>query len=175
VSNQIHPTAVVSPEARIGDGVAIWEWSKVREGAEIGDGTTLGQGVYVDHDVHLGARCKVQNGVSIYHGVTIGHEVFVGPHVTFTNDRVPRAFGDGWEVVETLVEDRASIGANATVVCGTRLGRACMVGAGAVVVRDVPPHALVVGNPATVIDYVALDGSRLHVGPSGAPPIGTEP
>jgi acetyltransferase-like isoleucine patch superfamily enzyme len=162
----VHPTADVDEGATVGDGTTIWNWTKVREGARIGPRCRIGQCVYVDHGVSMGQGCKVQNGVSVYHGVTLGDYVFVGPNATFTNDRLPRAAsGDGWEVVPTLVEDHASIGAGATIVCGVRLGRACMVGAGAVVTRDVPPHALVVGNPARLIGYVALDGTRLDAPP----------
>jgi acetyltransferase-like isoleucine patch superfamily enzyme len=165
----IDPTAEVDLSAVLGDDVQIWNWTKVREGARIGARCRLGQGVYVDHGVHVGTGCKVQNGVSIYAGVTLGDDVFVGPHATFTNDRVPRADADDWTIVPTVVEDHVSIGANATIVCGVRLGRACMVGAGAVVVADVPAHALVVGNPARVVDYVRLDGSRLDVGADISP------
>jgi UDP-2-acetamido-3-amino-2,3-dideoxy-glucuronate N-acetyltransferase len=161
----VDPTAEVDERATLGEGAQVWNWTKVREGASIGAGCRLGQGVYVDHDVTIGARSKVQNGVSVYHGVTIGEAVFVGPHATFTNDRVPRADAEDWTVTETVVEDHASIGANATIVCGVRLGRACMVAAGAVVTRDVPPYALVMGAPAQVVDYVREDGTRRHVGP----------
>ena len=159
----IHPTAEVDVRAAVGDGTSIWNWTKVREGAEVGAGCRIGQGVYIDAGVRLGDGCKIQNGVSLYKGVTLGDSVFVGPAATFTNDRVPRATTDDgeWEVIPTVVEDLASIGANATVVCGVRLGRACMVGAGAVVTRDVPAHALVVGNPARVIGYVDDDGNRV--------------
>lgn len=171
----IHPTASVDASALIGDGTMVWDWSRVREGARVGPRCRIGQQVYIDHDVAIGSDCKIQNGVQIYHGVTLGDHVFVGPGVTFTNDRVPRASSDdGWTVVPTRVEDHASIGANATIVCGTTLGRACMVGAGAVVTHDVPPQALVVGNPARVIDYVDLRGERLHIGPDGRPVQGAE-
>lgn len=172
----VHPTAEVDPASLVGPGTNIWNWTKIREGARVGAGCQLGQAVYIDHDVVMGDGCKIQNGVSIYNGVSLGDHVFVGPNATFTNDLVPRAdSGDGWVVVPTVVDDHASIGANATVVCGVRLGFACMVGAGAVVTADVPPHALVVGNPARIIDYVALDGNRLGVGPEGPGPTHDEP
>ena len=160
----IHATADVDGRASVGDGTSIWNWTKVREGASIGAGCRIGQGVYIDAEVRLGDGCKVQNGVSIFRGVTLGDHVFVGPAATFTNDRVPRATtADGeWDVVPTVVEDLASIGANATIVCGIRLGRACMVGAGAVVIRDVPANALVVGNPARVIGWVDDKGNRVE-------------
>lgn len=167
----VHPTAEVDPDAVVGAGTSIWNWSKVREGARIGPGCRVGQGVYIDHGVVVGEGCKIQNGVSVYAGVVLGDRVFVGPSATFTNDRVPRAgSGDDWEVVPTVVGDDASVGANATIVCGVELGRACMVGAGAVVTGDVPPFALVVGVPARVVDYVDLQGHRLHRGPAGPPP-----
>jgi acetyltransferase-like isoleucine patch superfamily enzyme len=159
----VHSTAEVDGRASVGDGSAIWNWTKVREGARIGTGCRIGQGVYIDHDVVIGTGCKIQNGVSVYAGVTLGDYVFVGPGAMFTNDRVPRAAaGDTWAIVPTVVDDLASIGANATVVCGVRLGRACMVGAGAVVTRDVDPHAVVVGNPAQVVGYVDDDGNRVE-------------
>ncbi len=162
----VHPTAEVDPRAMIGPGTSIWNWTKVREGARVGALCRIGQGVYIDRDVSVGDGCKIQNGVSVYAGVTLGNHVFVGPQATFTHDRVPRAAsGDDWEVVPTLVDDHASVGANATIVCGVRLGRACMVGAGAVVTRDVPPNALVVGNPARVVGWVDVDGSRLDAPP----------
>ena len=161
----VHPTAEVDPAAEIGAGTSIWNWTKVREGACLGRDCRIGQSVYIDHDVVMGDACKIQNCVSIFHGVTLGDHVFVGPSATFTNDRVPRASaGDSWEVVPTQVDDHASIGANATIVCGVVLGRGCMVGAGSVVTADVPPFALVVGNPARIVDYVDLDGTRLHRG-----------
>jgi UDP-2-acetamido-3-amino-2,3-dideoxy-glucuronate N-acetyltransferase len=175
MATYVDPSASVDAGAEIGDDVQVWNWSKVREGARIGAGTRLGQGVYVDHDVEIGAGSKVQNGVSLYYGVTLGDSVFVGPNATFTNDRVPRADAEEWTVTPTVVEDHASIGANATIVCGVRLGRACMVAAGAVVTSDVPDHALVVGAPARVIDYVRLDGTRRHVGADGAVLAGEEP
>lgn len=167
----VHPTAEVDPRAIVGPGTAIWNWTKVREGAHVGPGCRIGQGVYIDHDVVIGEGCKIQNGVSVFAGVVLGDRVFVGPGATFTNDLVPRAAsGDEWEIVPTVVGDDASVGANATVVCGIELGQACMVGAGAVVTHDVPPFALVVGVPAEVIDYVDRSGRRLHRGPAGPPP-----
>ena len=149
-SGQVDKTADVSPEAFVGRGTKVWNWTKVREGARIGEDVVIGQHCYIDHDVVIGDRCKIQNGVNVYHGVTIGDEVFVGPAVTFTNDLRPRAVGD-WEVTPTQVGDGASIGANATIVCGVEIGPGAFVGAGSVVVDDVPAGALVVGNPARVV------------------------
>lgn len=166
----VDPTAIVHPDAEIGCGVSIWNWTKVREGASIGEDTNVGQGAYIDFDTAIGKRCKIQNGVSVYHGVVIGDDVFVGPNATFTNDRVPRAHSADWQVTKTVVEDGVSVGANATIVCGVTLGRHCMVAAGAVVTKDIPPHALVVGQPARVVDYVTVAGRRLHWRPSSKPP-----
>lgn len=158
----IHPTASISEQAAIGAGTKIWHYVHVREGAKIGANCVLGKDVYVDHFVTIGNGVKIQNGVSVYHGVTLDDEVFVGPNAVFTNDLLPRAHHTDWRVVETVVERGASIGANATIVCGVRLGAHCMIGAGAVVIKNVPPHALVVGNPARVIGYVCTCGHHLH-------------
>lgn len=166
----IHETARVDPSATIGSGTRIWEWSKVRENACVGSCCVIGQGVYIDHGVIVGDRCKIQNGVSLYAGVELGSDVFVGPYATFTNDRLPRAFSTSWEIVPTAVFDGASIGANATIVCGVTLGAYCMVGAGAVVTTNVPLHALVVGNPARPIDFVTRSGKRMHWDMTQDPP-----
>ncbi|MGC8481832.1 MAG: acyltransferase [Acidimicrobiales bacterium] len=160
MSGFVHPSAVVEDGAILGDGVKVWHFAHIRQDAKIGSGTQIGKSCYVDMDVSIGARCKVQNFVSIYHGVKIEDDVFVGPSVTFTNDKVPRAFGS-WKVSPTLVGKGVSIGANATVVCGIELGDYCMVGAGAVVTRSVDAFALVVGSPARQIGWVCLCGERV--------------
>jgi acetyltransferase-like isoleucine patch superfamily enzyme len=157
----IHPKAVVDEGAKIGDGTKIWHFAHVRATAKIGKGCNIGKDVYVDADVVVGNNVKVQNGVSIYKGVTIEDDVFCGPHMTFTNDMYPRAFGDGWKIINTLVKKGASIGAHATIVCNTTLGEYCMVGSGAVVTRDVPAHGLVIGNPARLVGFVCKCGEPL--------------
>ena len=157
----IDTTAIVEEGAIIGEGVSIWNWSKIRKGASIGENTSIGQNVYVDTDVVIGKRCKIQNGVSVYKGVTLGDDVFVGPYAVFTNDHTPRAFGE-WSIVNTIVDTGASIGANATILCGVKLGRYCMIGAGSVVTINVAPHTLVVGVPARPVDYVTIRGRRLN-------------
>lgn len=173
VAVRIHPTAEVSKAATIGDGTQIWHEAQVREGAQIGKHCRLGKGVYVDTNVTVGDYCKIQNRASIYQGVTIGNRVFVGPHACFTNDLFPRATRPDWrkhegeermaqwEIVRTVVEDGASIGANATILCGITIGESSMVGAGAVVTKDVPPYGLVYGNPAQLHGYVCDCGRKL--------------
>jgi UDP-2-acetamido-3-amino-2,3-dideoxy-glucuronate N-acetyltransferase len=152
----IHPTAEVSREASIGARTRIWRQAQVREGARIGEDCILGQGVYIDARVRIGARVKIQNHVSVFEGVTLEDGVFVGPHVCFTNDLFPRAItregqlksAADWTITPTLVKYGASLGAAAVIRCGVTIGEFALVGAGAVVTRDVPAHALVLGNPA---------------------------
>lgn len=156
--NSIHPTAIVEEGARIGAGTRVWLHVHIRRGASIGEGCNLGQNVFVDQGVVVGDRVKVQNNVSLYAGVELGDEVFVGPSAVFTNDRVPRATGE-WQLTPTIVRRGASIGANATVIAGVEIGECAMVGAGAVVVDSVPPHTLVVGNPARRIGWVCCCGA----------------
>lgn len=157
----IDPTALVEDGAIVGRGTRIWHRSHVRAGSRIGAGCTIGFAVYVDTGVVIGDRCKIQNLVSLYQGVVLEDEVFVGPSVTFTNDRYPRADASAWEVVPTFVRRGASLGANATIVCGVEIGARSMVGAGAVVTDDVPPHALVVGSPARLHGWVCTCGRPL--------------
>jgi acetyltransferase-like isoleucine patch superfamily enzyme len=167
---KIHATADVSSAAQIGDGTAIWQQVQVREGAVIGQNCIFGKGVFVDVGVHIGNNVKVQNYVSVFQGVTIEDGVFVGPHTTFTNDLLPRAVNpDGslksahdWTVIETLVCESAAIGANSTILCGVRIGRWAMIGAGSVVTSDVPDYALIVGNPGRLVGFVGPSGERLR-------------
>jgi UDP-2-acetamido-3-amino-2,3-dideoxy-glucuronate N-acetyltransferase len=158
---EIHPTALVEAGAMVGAGTRIWHRSHVRDGAWIGAGCSIGFAVYVDQGAVIGDRCKIQNHVSVYRGVVLDDDVFVGPSVTFTNDRYPRAASTDWEVVATRVRRGASIGAHATIVCGVEVGAWSMVAAGAVVTRDVPAHALVVGSPARLRAWVCTCGRPL--------------
>jgi UDP-2-acetamido-3-amino-2,3-dideoxy-glucuronate N-acetyltransferase len=158
---EIHPTAIVEDGAVVGGGTTIWHRSHVRAGSRIGERCKIGFAVYVDTGVRIGDRCKVQNHVSLYQGVTLDDDVFVGPGATFTNDLHPRADAAAWDVVPTLVGGGASVGANATVVCGVEIGSRAMVGAGAVVTQDVPPHGLVVGTPARLWGWVCWNGHPL--------------
>ncbi len=169
----IHPTAQVDGRAQIAPGARVWHWTQVREGAVVGAESIVGKGCYIDADVRIGSRVKIQSNVSVFHGVTIEDGVFVGPHVCFTNDKAPRAINpdgslkgaDDWTVSATRIRYGASVGANATVVCGVTVGRFAMVAAGAVVTRDVPDHGLVLGSPARLVGYVCACGQRLPGGP----------
>jgi acetyltransferase-like isoleucine patch superfamily enzyme len=160
----IHPSAHVSENAVVGKGTKIWINSQIRENAVIGVNCIISKDTYIDTGVTIGNGVKIQNGVSVFHGVTIADDVFVGPNVCFTNDYLPRAFNSGWKITETKIECGASIGANATIVCGHTLGKYCVVGAGSVVTKDVPPYTLVAGNPARSIGKVCKCGVRLQNG-----------
>jgi acetyltransferase-like isoleucine patch superfamily enzyme len=166
----IHPTAVVEDGAEVGAGTRVWHFAHVRSGARIGERCVLGKSVFVDAGVVIGAGCRIQNFVSIYSGVTLEDDVFVGPSAVFTNDRYPRASGGQWDLMPTLVRMGASIGANATVLCGLTIGEFAVVGAGAVVTADVEPHQLVVGNPAKSGGWVCRCGRGVPGGPGTACP-----
>lgn len=156
----IHPSAEVHGRTVIGDGTKIWNLVQVREDVNIGEDCILSKDVYVDAGVIIGNRCKIQNGVSVYHGVTIEDDVFIGPHATLTNDKIPRAFNREWKISPTLIKKGASIGANATVVCGIVIGEYAMIAAGSVVTKDVAPYSLVLGNPARHRYFVDKDGQK---------------
>ena len=166
----IHPTAEVSPRARLGEGVRIWNQAQVREDAELGAECSVGKDSYIDAGVRVGARCKIQNGVYLYHGVTVEEGVFLGPRATTTNDLRPRAIAaDGtlrgaadWTVTPTRIRRGAAIGAGAIIVCGVTIGEFAMVAAGAVVTRDVPDYGLVRGNPARLCGAVCPCGEPLR-------------
>lgn len=156
------PHAAVSAKAAVGPNTRIWAYASVAAGAVVGARCTLSQAVHVGPRVRIGNDCKIQNGAQLFTGVTLEDDVFIGPHVVFTNVTVPRAFIDRKsEFKPTLVKRGASIGANATVLCGVTIGEYAMVGAGAVVTHDVPSHTLVVGNPARGIGIVCKCGEKL--------------
>lgn len=165
----IHSTADVSTEAKIGAGTQVWNEAQIRERAIVGNDCVIGKGVYIDRDVVVGNRCKIQNRASLFRGLTVEDGVYIGPHVSFTNDRYPRAVNvdgsaktdDDWEMQPTSVLEGASIGAGAIILPGITIGRWAMVAAGALVTRNVPDHALVLGKPAKLAGHACKCGQTL--------------
>lgn len=157
-----HETAVIDEGSKIGKGTKIWHFSHVMPGSEIGENCNIGQNVVISPGVKLGNNVKVQNNVSIYTGVICDDDVFLGPSMVFTNVINPRsAIARKDQYLETIVERGASIGANATIICGNIIGRYAFIGAGAVVTKDVRPYALVVGNPARQTGWISEYGHKL--------------
>lgn len=163
-----HETAVIDDNCKIGKGTKIWHFSHIMSGCEIGENCNIGQNVVVSPGVVLGKNVKVQNNVSIYTGVICEDDVFLGPSMVFTNVINPRsAVNRKSEYLKTHVKYGVSIGANATIVCGITLGEFCFIGAGAVVIRDVKPYALVVGNPSRQVGWMSEFGHRLDFDSNG--------
>lgn len=159
-----HPSAIVDTGAQIGEGSRVWHFVHVCSGARIGRGVSLGQNVFVGNKVVIGDNCKVQNNVSVYDNVTLGEGVFCGPSMVFTNVYNPRSLIERKDQYrDTVVGKGATLGANCTIVCGTRIGEYAFVGAGAVVNRDVPAYALVVGVPARQIGWMSRHGEQLQL------------
>lgn len=157
-----HPTAVIDEGCEIGVGTKIWHFSHIMPNSKIGENCNLGQNVVISPEVVLGKNVKVQNNVSIYTGVTCEDDVFIGPSAVFTNVTNPRsAVNRKNQYAKTLVEHGATIGANATIVCGHNIGKFAFIGAGAVVTKDVPDYALMVGNPASQIGWMSENGHKL--------------
>lgn len=153
--NFIHPTVYRDGETSIGNGTHVWHFCHISSGSVIGENCVLGQNVFIGKNVKVGNGVKIQNNVSVYEGVTLEHFVFVGPSCVFTNVINPRSFVERKdEFKPTLVKYGASLGANSTILCGVTIGKYAMVGAGAVVTKDVPDYAVVVGNPAKIIGKV---------------------
>lgn len=164
----IHPSSIVEDGVIIGEGSYVWHFCHLMPGSRIGKGCKLGQNVFVDKNVEIGNRVKIQNNVSVYNGVEIKDDVFLGPSVVFTNVINPRSFIERKdEFKKTLVNKGATIGANATILCGVEIGSFAMIGAGAVVTKEVLPYALVVGNPAGQIGWVSEAGARLGFNSEG--------
>jgi UDP-2-acetamido-3-amino-2,3-dideoxy-glucuronate N-acetyltransferase len=159
---KIHPSSVVDPGAQVGDGTRIWHFCHIMPKAVIGEGCNIGQNAFIDNNVSIGNGVKIQNNVSVYNGVVVEDGVFLGPSMVFTNVINPRSFIERKsEYRPTFLRKGCTIGANATIVCGVEIGAYALVGAGTVVIRDVPAHALMVGNPARQVGWVSRSGDRL--------------
>ena len=159
-----HESSYVDNNVEIGKGTKIWHFSHIQSGAEIGEGCSIGQNVNIGNNVKIGNYVKIQNNVSVYEGVELEDYVFCGPSMVFTNIKVPRSEfpqqGSDF-YLKTLVKKSASIGANATIVCGVTIGEYSMIGSGTVITKDVPPYALVIGNPGRVMGKVDKMGNKL--------------
>ena len=168
MSYQAHKTAIIDDGAKIGTGSTIWQWTHISGGSKIGKNVSIGQNVFVGNKVVIGDNCKIQNNVSVYDNVHLDDGVFCGPSRVFTNVHTPRSLIERKDEYEdTFVKKGASLGANCTIICGTTIGKFAFVGAGAVVNRDVPDYALVVGVPAKQIGWVGEYGAALDLPISG--------
>jgi UDP-2-acetamido-3-amino-2,3-dideoxy-glucuronate N-acetyltransferase len=168
VAVSVHPTAIVDQGAEIGSGTKVWHWVHISGGARIGENCSFGQNVFVANDVIIGNGVRVQNNVSIYDAVRIEDDVFCGPSMVFTNVYNPRAsVSRKEEYRQTIIRRGATIGANATIVCGVELGQYCFIAAGAVVRRNVEPYALMAGVPARLIGWMSRSGERLDLPAEG--------
>jgi len=164
----IHPTTVIDEGAQIGAGTRIWHFCHLMPGSRIGERCVLGQNVFVDNNALIGNGVKIQNNVSVYNGVELEDDVFLGPSMVFTNVINPRSFIERkQEFRKTLIRKGATIGANATILCGIEIGAYAMVGAGAVVTKSVPDYALMTGNPARQTGWVSKAGNTLHFDEKG--------
>ena len=169
MSNQfIHPTAVIDAGAQIGEGTSIWHFCHVMPKAVIGNNCTIGQNIFIDNNAVVGNGVKIQNNVSVYNGVVLEDDVFVGPSAVFTNVINPRSFIERKaEFKQIVVKKGATIGANATIICGITIGEYALIGAGAVVTKNVAAYALMMGNPALQKGWVSEQGHNLQLDESG--------
>jgi len=166
----IHPTAMMEKNVQIGEGTKIWHFAQIRQGAKIGKNCVISNSVFIDFDCEIGDKVKIQNHAIIYHQAMIENGVFIGPNVCFTNDKIPRATNpDGslkstedWQVSTTTIKEGASIGGHSVILPGLTIGRFALIGAGSVVTKDIPAHALVYGNPGRIYDFVCKCGQRLR-------------
>jgi UDP-2-acetamido-3-amino-2,3-dideoxy-glucuronate N-acetyltransferase len=164
----VHPSSVVDEGASIGAGTRIWHFCHVMPRAVVGEDCNIGQNVFIDNDVVVGRGVKIQNNVSLYKGVVVEDEVFLGPSMVFTNVINPRSFIERkTEFRPTVLRRGCTVGANATIVCGVEIGAYALIGAGTVVIRDVPPYALMVGTPARQAGWVSRSGDRLDFNADG--------
>lgn len=164
----IHPSAVVDEGAQVGDGTKIWHFSHVSPASKIGNNCNIGQNVFIDNNTQIGNGVKIQNNVSVYNGVVIEDDVFLGPSAVFTNVINPRSFIERkQEFRKTVVRKGATIGANATIICGIEIGSYAMIGAGAVVTKNVSPYAIMTGNPARQTGWISQAGLKLDFDPEG--------
>ncbi len=164
----VHPSSIIDNGATIGSGTKVWHFCHLMPACKVGDRCIIGQNVYIDNDVSIGNGVKIQNNVSVYTGVEIEDDVFLGPSMVFTNVINPRSFIERKEEFKkTIVRKGATIGANATILCGVEIGSYAMIGAGTMVVKNVPPYALIVGNPAQQIGWVSRAGHTLDFNAEG--------
>ena len=149
----VHESAHFEDGVNFGKNCKIWHYAHVRTNATLGNNVIVGKSSFIDVNVKIGNNVKIQNLVSVYNGVTIGNDVFIGPHVVFTNDLYPRSVGE-WSITPTFVDDGVSIGANSTIICGNNIGANSLIAAGSVVTKNIPPHALIAGNPGRLLGWV---------------------
>lgn len=161
---QIHESAIVDSGAKIGQGTKVWHFTHIMSSAEIGEDVSIGQNCFIGENVKIGNNVKIQNNVSLYDGLVVHDNVFIGPSSVFTNVIKPRSeYPTNKKYSQTIIEEGVTIGANATIVCGTTLGEYAFIGSGSVVTKNIPNNALVVGNPGKIIGWVGETGERLEV------------
>ena len=160
--SKIHPLTDIQSK-QIGEGTSIWQFCVVLSGAQIGRNCNICAHVFIENNVVIGDDVTIKSGVQLWDGVRVGNKVFIGPNVTFTNDLVPRSKSSNWELIETNIEEGASIGANATIIAGVSIGKYALIGAGSVITKNIPPYTLWYGNPARQKGYVTREGVILNM------------